>query len=61
MQTNRGTNMIDSSVFMRGSIRHMFRIGQSEEHKALRQRNEERLAKLKQDGKLVEDKKDTIQ
>jgi hypothetical protein len=39
--------MIDRTAFMRGPVRHMFRIGQLEEHKALRERNEARLAALK--------------
>jgi hypothetical protein len=47
--------MIDRTLFMRGSIRHMFRIGQLQEHKELRARNEARLAALKEKNKLVEE------
>jgi len=40
-------------------VRHMVRIGQHPEHKALRERTEARLAALKQSGKLYEERKNT--
>lgn len=46
--------MLDLFKMMRGPIRHMKLIGQHEEHKAVRQRVEERLAALRQRGMLYE-------
>jgi hypothetical protein len=37
-----------------GPVRHMKRIGELEEHKALRERNERRLAALKSSNRLTE-------
>jgi|SRR6185437_6146440 len=50
--------MIDPFAFLRGPIRHMKLIGQAEEHKALRARNEARLAALKAANRLYEDKRE---
>lgn len=47
--------MIDTFAFLRGPVRHMKLIGQHQDHKALRVRNEQRLKQLKERGKLFEE------
>ena len=42
-----------------GSIRHMKRIGDDPAHRALRYRNEQRLAALKASNRLYEDKRES--
>jgi hypothetical protein len=46
--------MLDMFKLMRGPVRHMKLIGQHEEHKALRLRNELRLSALRQRNMLYE-------
>jgi hypothetical protein len=48
--------MIDTTQFLRGIPRDLFRVAQHEHYKALRARTEERLRKLKDTGELVERK-----
>lgn len=47
--------MIDAFAALRGPVRHMKLIGQHQDHKALRARNEQRLKQLKERGKLFEE------
>lgn len=42
-----------------GAVRHCKLIGEADEHKALRHRNEQRLAALKKSNRLYEDKRES--